>query len=107
MKIILKGVLTAEDALLAVEAGVDAVIVSNHGGRQLDGVPATLEALPEVSDVAKGHIRVLFDGGISQGTDVFKALALGADLCLLGGSASWALALNGQPSVEMVLNILE
>ncbi|RGP62979.1 putative l-lactate dehydrogenase cytochrome [Fusarium sporotrichioides] len=107
MKIILKGALSAEDSLLAAEAGVDADIVSNHGGRQLDGVPATLEALPEVSDVAKGRIPVLFDGGISQGTDIFKALALGSDLCLLGGSASWALAVNGQPDVKMVSNILE
>ncbi|KAI3577540.1 FMN-dependent dehydrogenase [Fusarium oxysporum f. sp. albedinis] len=97
MKIILKGVLTAEDALLAVDAGVDAIIVSNHGGRQLDSVPATLEALPEVSDAVKGRIPVLFDGGISKGTDVFKALALGTDLCLLGRSALW----------ETVLNILE
>ncbi|KAJ0144187.1 hypothetical protein HZ326_13055 [Fusarium oxysporum f. sp. albedinis] len=95
MKIILKGVLTAEDALLAVDAGVDAIIVSNHGGRQLDSVPATLEALPEVSDAVKGRIPVLFDGGISKGTDVFKALALGTDLCLLGRSALWGLAVDG------------
>ncbi|SCV25233.1 related to L-lactate dehydrogenase (cytochrome) [Fusarium fujikuroi] len=96
MKIILKGVLTAEDALLAVEAGIDAIIVSNHGGRQLDSVPATLEALPEISDAVKGRIPVLFDGGISKGSDVFKALALGADLCLLGRSALWGLAVNGR-----------
>ncbi|KAF5651858.1 FMn-dependent dehydrogenase [Fusarium sp. NRRL 25303] len=107
MKIILKGVLTAEDALLAVDAGVDAIIVSNHGGRQLDSVPATLEALPEVAGAAKGRIPVLFDGGISKGSDVFKALALGADLCLLGRSALWGLAVNGQQGVETVLNILE
>ncbi|KAF9766001.1 hypothetical protein IL306_001622 [Fusarium sp. DS 682] len=107
MKIILKGVLTAEDALMAVNAGVDAIIVSNHGGRQLDGVPATLETLPEVSDAVKGRIPVLFDGGITRGTDVFKALALGADLCLLGRSALWGLAVNGKQGVETVLNILE
>ncbi|KAI1053175.1 hypothetical protein LB506_012311 [Fusarium annulatum] len=107
MKIILKGVLTAEDALLAIEAGVDAIIVSNHGGRQLDSVPATLEVLPEVSGAVKGRIPVLFDGGISKGSDVFKALALGADLCLLGRSALWGLAVNGQQGVETVLNILE
>ncbi|KAH7208656.1 hypothetical protein DER44DRAFT_838911 [Fusarium oxysporum] len=107
IKIILKGVLTAEDALLAVDAGVDAIIVSNHGGRQLDSVPATLEALPEVSGAVKGRIPVLFDGGITKGTDVFKALALGADLCLLGRSALWGLAVNGQQGVETVLNILE
>ncbi|KAG9254173.1 FMN-dependent dehydrogenase [Emericellopsis atlantica] len=107
MKIILKGVLTAEDALLSVEAGVDAIIVSNHGGRQLDGVPATLEALPEVVDAVRDRIPILFDGGITRGSDVFKALALGADLCLLGRSALWGLAYDGQKGVEAVLNILE
>lgn len=107
MKIILKGILTSEDALEAVEAGVDAVIVSNHGGRQLDGVPATLEALPEVADAVRGRIPVIFDGGISKGTDVFKALALGADLCLVGRTALWGLAYDGQKGVETVLHILE
>jgi (S)-2-hydroxy-acid oxidase len=107
MKIILKGILTEEDAKRAVEAGVDAIIVSNHGGRQLDGVPSTLEALPEVADAVRGKIPVIFDGGITHGSDVFKALALGADLCLIGRTALWGLAWNGQKGVEDVLHILE
>ena len=107
MKIILKGILTEEDAKRAVESGVDAIIVSNHGGRQLDGVPSTLEALPEIADAVRGKIPVIFDGGITRGSDVFKALALGADLCLIGRTALWGLAWDGQKGVEGVLNILE
>jgi (S)-2-hydroxy-acid oxidase len=107
MKIILKGIMTGEDAIRAVEAGVDAIVVSNHGGRQLDGVPATLEVLPEIADAVRGRIPVIFDGGISRGSDVFKALALGADLCLIGRSALWGLAYDGQEGVETVLHILE
>ncbi|WQF81197.1 Putative FMN-dependent dehydrogenase, FMN-dependent alpha-hydroxy acid dehydrogenase, active [Colletotrichum destructivum] len=107
MKIVLKGILTAEDAQRSVEAGVDAIVVSNHGGRQLDGVPSTIEALPEIVDVVRGRIPVIVDGGITRGTDVFKALALGADLCLIGRTALWGLAWDGQKGVEGVLNILE
>lgn len=107
MKIILKGIMTEEDAKRAVEAEVDAIIVSNHGGRQLDGVPSTLEALPEVADAVRGKIPVIFDGGITRGSDVFKALALGADLCLIGRTALWGLAWDGQKGVEGVLHILE
>ncbi|BCS17402.1 alpha-hydroxy acid oxidase [Aspergillus puulaauensis] len=107
MKIILKGIMTAEDAVRAVEAGVDAIVVSNHGGRQLDGVPSTLEMLPEISDAVKGVIPILFDGGISKGSDVFKTLALGADLCLIGRSALWGLAYDGQAGLESVFHILE
>ncbi|KAI6914594.1 FMN-dependent dehydrogenase [Hortaea werneckii] len=107
MKIILKGIMTGEDAQLAVEAKVDAIIVSNHGGRQLDGVPSTLEALPEIADAVNKRIPVIFDGGISRGSDVFKAMALGADLCLIGRSALWGLAWDGQKGVASVLHILE
>jgi (S)-2-hydroxy-acid oxidase len=107
MKIILKGIMTEEDARRAVEAGVDAIVVSNHGGRQLDGVSSTLEALPEVADAVRGKIPVIFDGGITRGSDVFKALALGADLCLIGRTALWGLAWDGQKGVEGVLHILE
>lgn len=107
MKIILKGIMTAEDAVRSVEAGVDAIVVSNHGGRQLDGVPSTLEALPEIAEAVKGKIPIIYDGGITKGTDVFKALALGADLCLIGRSALWGLAYDGQKGVEAVLHILE
>lgn len=107
MKILVKGILTAEDALRAVEAGVDGIVVSNHGGRQLDGVPSTLEALPEIADAVRGRIPVILDGGINRGSDVFKGLALGADLCLIGRSALWGLAWDGQKGVESVLHILE
>ncbi|KAK5079119.1 hypothetical protein LTS08_003729 [Lithohypha guttulata] len=107
MKIVVKGVMTAEDALLAIQHGADAIVVSNHGGRQLDGVASTLEALPEIVDVAKGRVPVLMDGGITRGSDVFKALALGADFCLVGRPALWGLAYDGQKGVEMVLDVLE
>ncbi|KAJ3963195.1 hypothetical protein N0V92_000019 [Colletotrichum tropicale] len=107
MKILVKGIITAEDAQRAVEAGCDGVVVSNHGGRQLDDVPATLEALPEIVDAVRGRIPVIFDGGITRGSDVFKALALGADLCLIGRTALWGLAWDGQKGVEGVLHILE
>lgn len=107
LKILLKGLMTAEDAVLALQYGVDGIVVSNHGGRQLDGVPSTREALPEVSNAVEGRVPVIFDGGISQGSDAFKALALGADLCLIGPSALWDLAYNGQKGVEEVLHLLE
>lgn len=107
MKIILKGIMTAEDAERSLEAGLDGIIVSNHGGRQLDGVSSTLEALPEIVDAVRGKIPVILDGGISRGSDVFKALALGADLCLVGRTALWGLAWDGQKGVEGVLHILE
>lgn len=107
MKIVVKGVMTAEDALLAVQHGVDAVVVSNHGGRQLDGVSSTIEALPEVVEAVKGRVPVLVDGGITKGSDVFKALALGADFCLVGRPVLWGLAYAGENGVKMVLDILE
>lgn len=107
MKIILKGIMTGEDAQRAVEANVDAIIVSNHGGRQLDSVPSTLEVLPEIADVVRRKIPVIFDGGITRGSDIFKAIALGADLCLIGRTALWGLAWHGEEGVEGVLHILE
>jgi (S)-2-hydroxy-acid oxidase len=107
LKIVLKGIMTAEDAALAAEHGVDGIVVSNHGGRQLDGAPSTLEVLPEITAAVKGRLPIIFDGGITQGSDVFKALALGADLCLIGRSALWGLAYKGQEGVEDVLHILE
>ena len=107
MKVVVKGVLTAEDALLAVQAGVDGIVVSNHGGRQLDGVASTIEALVEVVDAVKGQVPVLVDGGITRGSDVFKCLALGADFCLVGRPALWGLAYDGSAGVKMVLDVLE
>jgi (S)-2-hydroxy-acid oxidase len=95
MQIWIKGVLTAEDTELAVKYGCDGVVVSNHGGRQLDGVPATLDALPECVEVARrGGIGVHVDGGIRSGTDLFKALALGAQCAWVGRPAIWGLAVR-------------
>jgi (S)-2-hydroxy-acid oxidase len=107
MRIILKGIMTAEDAALAVEHGADAIIVSNHGGRQLSNTCATIQALPEVVAAVKGRIPVILDGGVRTGGDVFKALALGADLVSIGRPALWGLAHGGQEGVEAVLHILE
>jgi (S)-2-hydroxy-acid oxidase len=84
----------AEDVQLAIHHGLDGVIISNHGGRQLDSVPATIEALPECVAAAKGRIKVGIDGGIRRGTDIFKALALGADCCFVGRVPFWGLAVS-------------
>jgi (S)-2-hydroxy-acid oxidase len=107
MKIILKGVMAAEDARLAIEKGADAIIVSNHGGRQLDCTPATIEVLPAIAKEAKGKIPIIIDGGVRRGSDIFKAIALGADLVLVGRPVLWGLAYNGQEGVETVAHILE
>lgn len=100
----LKGILTAEDAALAVEAGADGIVVSNHGGRQLDGAMATLDALPEVVAAVNGRIPVHIDGGIRRGSDM--ALALGADYCWVGRIALWGLAYKGEEGVSLALEIL-
>jgi isopentenyl diphosphate isomerase/L-lactate dehydrogenase-like FMN-dependent dehydrogenase len=107
LPIILKGVLHPEDAMLAVEHGVEAVIVSNHGGRQVDGAVASLDALPAIVDAVGSRISVLFDGGIRRGADVFKAIALGARCVLLGRPYCYGLALGGEDGVrEVVRNLL-
>lgn len=106
LPIILKGILTAEDAELAVQHRVAGIIVSNHGGRQLDGVPPTIEALPEVVQAAAGRCEVYLDGGIRRGTDVLKALALGANAVLIGRPVLWGLIVNGQVGVRHVLQLL-
>ncbi|KAB2581035.1 Peroxisomal (S)-2-hydroxy-acid oxidase GLO4 [Lasiodiplodia theobromae] len=106
MQIWLKGVNTADDVVLAIRHGVDGVVVSNHGGRQLDGVPATLDALRECAPAAKGKIPIAVDGGIRRGSDIFKALALGADYCFVGRMALWGLAYKGQEGVELGIKIL-
>jgi 4-hydroxymandelate oxidase len=106
LPIVLKGILTREDAELGVEHGADAVWVSNHGGRQLDGVAAGLEALPEVAEAIAGRCEVYVDGGIRRGTDVVKALALGARAVLVGRPVLWGLATGGADGVTAVLRDL-
>ncbi|TLD32398.1 S-2-hydroxy-acid oxidase-like protein [Venturia nashicola] len=106
MQVWLKGIATAEDALLALDHGVDGIVVSNHGGRQLDGALATIDALPEVVAAVQGKIPVHVDGGIRHGTDIFKALALGADFVWIGRPVLWGLAYNGQEGVGLCLRLL-
>ncbi|GME32030.1 (S)-2-hydroxy-acid oxidase [Neofusicoccum parvum] len=106
MEIWVKGVLAPEDVVRAREWGCDGVVVSNHGGRQLDGTPASIDALPACVKAAEGKIRVHVDGGIRSGADVFKALALGAECCWIGRPTVWGLAYNGESGVDKVLNIL-
>jgi 4-hydroxymandelate oxidase len=104
--LLVKGILTAEDAELAVQAGVDGIVVSNHGGRQLDSSPAGIDALPEVVDAVAGRVPVLVDGGVRVGTSVVKAIALGAAAVLVGRPAVWGLAVDGEDGVADVLRIL-
>ena len=106
LPIVLKGIMTAEDATLAVEHGVDGIIVSNHGGRQLDSTVGTLDALPDIVAAVQGRVEVFMDGGVRRGTDVLKALALGAKAVLIGRSALWGLALGGADGVRRVLEHL-
>jgi 4-hydroxymandelate oxidase len=106
LPIVVKGVLRADDAVRAVDHGAAAVIVSNHGGRQLDGALATLEALPEVVAAVEGKAEVLVDGGIRRGIDVLKALALGVRAVLLGRPILWGLAAGGEAGVRDVLELL-
>jgi lactate 2-monooxygenase len=107
LPIVLKGILHPDDARLAIDHGVQAIIVSNHGGRQVDGAIASLDALPGVIDAVAGRVEVLFDGGIRRGADIFKALALGARCVLLGRPYCYGLALGGEEGVrEVVRNLL-
>ena len=106
-KLILKGVLDAEDAKLALASGADAIVVSNHGGRQLDGAPSTIAVLPEIAAAVDGGCEVLFDGGIRSGQDVLKAVALGAQGVLIGKSFLYALAAMGEAGVTRALEIIQ
>ncbi|MGH2977140.1 MAG: alpha-hydroxy acid oxidase [Gaiellaceae bacterium] len=106
LPVVLKGVVTAEDAKLALEHGAAAIVVSNHGGRQLDGVPATLDALPEVVEAVGGGAEVYLDGGIRRGADVATALALGARAVLAGRAPMYGLAVAGEDGVRQVLQLL-
>jgi isopentenyl diphosphate isomerase/L-lactate dehydrogenase-like FMN-dependent dehydrogenase len=106
MPVVVKGILTAEDARLACEHGAAAIVVSNHGGRQLDGVSSSLDALEEVVDAVDGRAEVLLDGGVCRGTDALKALALGAQGVLIGRAMLWGLAAGGEEGVAHVLQLL-
>jgi 4-hydroxymandelate oxidase len=106
LPVLVKGVLHPADARLAVEHGVDGIVVSNHGGRQLDGAVSTLDALPAVADAVAGRVPVLLDGGVRSGVDALVALALGADAVMLGRPVLWGLALGGADGVQAVLEDL-
>ena len=104
--IVIKGILDPEDARQALHAGADGLVVSNHGGRQLDGVPSGVAALPAIVDTVAGQVPVLMDGGVRSGLDVLRALALGADACLLGRAWAYALAAGGEKEVARMLGIM-
>ena len=104
--VVVKGLMHPTDAELAIEAGAGGIVVSNHGGRQLDGSPAPVDAFPAVADAVDGRVPVLIDGGIRRGTDVLVALALGADAVLVGRPALWGLAVDGEAGARAVLEIL-
>jgi len=105
--VVIKGVMTPEDAKLAVKAGVDAIWISNHGGRQLDGVSGTIEVLPEIVKAVKGKVEIYLDGGVRRGSDIVKAIALGANACMIGRPYMYGLAANGAAGVESIIKILE
>jgi L-lactate dehydrogenase (cytochrome) len=104
---VIKGILDAEDARDAVRFGADGIVVSNHGGRQLDGVPSTARALPAIAEAVKGDITILADGGVRNGLDVVRMIALGADTVLLGRAYLYALATHGERGVEALLTLIE
>ena len=106
LPVLVKGVMTAEDAVLAADRGAAGVIVSNHGGRQLDGVAATVDAVGEVAEAVGDRVEVLMDGGVRRGTDVVTALALGARAVLIGRPAVWGLAVAGEEGAGRVLELL-
>jgi isopentenyl diphosphate isomerase/L-lactate dehydrogenase-like FMN-dependent dehydrogenase len=106
-KLVVKGILTVEDAVLAREHGADGIVVSNHGGRQLDGAPATIEVLPRIAAALGGAIAILADGGFRRGADIVKALALGADMVLVGRPALYGAAAAGESGASRALHILK
>jgi 4-hydroxymandelate oxidase len=106
LPIVAKGIMTGDDAELCAQIGIDAVLVSNHGGRHLDNTLATIEVLPEVVDAVKGRAEILHDGGVMRGADVVKALALGAKAVFIGRPIYWGLAVNGHEGLIRVMEIL-
>ena len=106
-KLVLKGILDAEDARTAVKVGADAIVVSNHGGRQLDGAPSSISALPKIADAVGSDVELMFDGGIRTGADVLRALALGARACMIGRAYIYGLGAGGQAGVAKAIDILE
>ncbi len=106
LPLVIKGIRTAEDARLCVENGVNGILVSNHGGRQIDGTLSSIETLPEIVEAVKGRAEIYMDSGIRRGTDVLRALALGARAVLIGRPLFWGLAVDGEAGVRMVLELL-
>src|SRR6478752_4752591 len=106
-KLILKGILDVEDAELAAKTGAQALVVSNHGGRQLDGAPSSIEVLPEIVDAVGSKMEIMFDGGIRSGQDVMRALALGAKSCMIGRAYAYGLGAGGQAGVAKAIDIIQ
>ena len=106
-RLVVKGVLDPEDARRAADVGVDGVIVSNHGGRQLDSVPSTARALPAIADAVGNQVEVLVDGGVRSGLDVVKMVALGASAVLIGRAWAWAVAARGEAGVRHILEVIK
>ncbi len=106
-KLVLKGIMHPDDARLALDLGADAIVVSNHGGRQLDGAPSSISVLPQIAEAVDGRIEVLFDGGIRTGADIVKAMGRGANACLVGRAALYGLAARGREGVVCALDLLE
>ena len=105
-KLVLKGILDPEDAREALKTGADGVVVSNHGGRQLDGAPSTIPALPKVADAIGGQKEILLDSGVRTGQDIFRALALGANACMIGRAFLYGLGAGGEAGVTRAISIL-
>src|SRR5690606_31030035 len=105
-KLIVKGVSTGADARLALDCGADGIVISNHGGRQLDGAVSALEVLPEIAAELKGKLAIMLDGGFRRGTDILKAKALGADLVLIGRAGIYGLAAGGEAGAQHAIGIL-
>jgi len=105
--IILKGIQTVDDARTAADSGIEAIALSNHGGRQLDGAPATLDLVAPVADAVGGRSEIICDGGIRRGSDIVKAIALGADACMIGRAYLYALAAGGERGIDHMLGLLD